>query len=239
MPTVACVHHLEQPDLGAAEGPLRGAGLDLDERMVAETADLPDLGAVDGILVFGGTQSARDAGDDPALGAEVAWLRDAVAAGVPVLGVCLGGQLLARALGATVSRSARRTIAWRRLERLPRAEDDPLLGGLPSPVPALHWNEDVFDLPPGATELLGRAGDGVEAFRAGACAWGVQFHPDVTAAMLERWYASYGDWLGQAGVDLDEARAADARHLPDQAVLADRLFGGFARVVTERAAARS
>jgi GMP synthase (glutamine-hydrolysing) len=237
MPTVVCVHHLDRPDLGGAEAPLRAAGLELDERMVADHAALPDLGAVDGILTFGGTQSARDAGRDAALGAEVAWLRDAVAAGVPVLGVCLGAQLLARALGARVSRSPRRTIAWRRLELLPAAADDPLVGRLPSPVPALHWNEDVFDLPPGATELLGRTGDGVEAFRAGEAAWGVQFHPDVDAASLDRWYASYPEWLGEAGLTIEEARAADALHLAEQAVLAERLFGAFAGVVAERARA--
>jgi GMP synthase (glutamine-hydrolysing) len=238
MPTVVCVHHLERPDLGAAEAPLRAAGLDLDERTVAAEADLPALDAVDGILSFGGTQSARDARTDPALGAEVAWLREAVAAGVPVLGVCLGAQLLACSLGARVSRSPRRTIAWRWLEPLPAATGDALVGELPTPVPALHWNEDVFDLPPGATELFARAGDGVEGFRAGERAWGVQFHPDVSAESLARWYSSYGDWLAEAGVSLHEARAADARHLPEQEVLADRLFGAFARVVDEYTAGR-
>jgi GMP synthase (glutamine-hydrolysing) len=238
MPTLACIHHLEEPDLGTAEGPLRAAGLDLDERMVAAEADLPDLGAVDGILSFGGTQSARDVATDRALATEVDWLRDAVAAGVPVLGICLGAQLLAAALGGRVSRSARRTIAWRRLQPLPASAGDPLVGELPSPVPALHWNEDVFDLPPGATELFARAGDGVEAFRAGDHAWGVQFHPDVDASSLERWYASYGEWLGEAGVSVDEARAADARHLDDQAELAERLFGAFARVVLARSEGR-
>src|SRR5207244_13207437 len=121
---------------------------------------------------------------------------------------------LARALGAPV-RHARRTVAWRELRALRGAEDDPLVAALPQPVPALHWNEDVFELPPGAVELLGPRVDGVEAFRAGSCAYGLQFHPEVTARVLDGWYAAYGDWLGQAGVAEADARAAHAR--PDAA----------------------
>lgn len=230
-PVVACLHHLDQPFLGTAEAPLRAAGLALDERRLAHGDPLPGLDAVDGLISFGGSQSARDADGDPQLGAELALLRDAVAAGVPVLGVCLGAQLLARALGAEVRRSPRRTVAWLELEPLPAAAQDPLASELPVPLPVLHWNEDVFDLPPGATELLTRAGDGVEAFRAGRSAWGVQFHPEVDAQALDGWYARYGGWLGEAGLSEAEARAADARYLPGQTVLGAQLFGAFARVV--------
>ena len=97
--------------------------------------------------------------------------------------------------------------------------------------PGLHWNEDSFDLPPGAVELLTRHGDGVTAFRAGDRAWGVQFHPEADAAALEGWYRRYGAWLAEAGVTEAEARAADAEHLPGQAQRAEWLFGAFGRVV--------
>ena len=102
----------------------------------------------------------------------------------------------------------------------------------------LHWNEDCFDLPPGATELLTRNAAGVTAFRAGDSAWGVQFHPEVDAAALERWYARYGAWLAEAGVTEADARAEDARHMAGQTGRAERLFGAFGRVVA-RSAARS
>jgi GMP synthase-like glutamine amidotransferase len=239
MATVACVHHLEQPFLGLAEAPLRHAGVTIDERYLPRGDALPALAEVDGILSFGGSQSVLDLERDPALRAEVALLRDAASAGVPVLGVCLGGQLLAHALGAPVRRASRRTVAWVELAALPAAAGDPLFGALGSPVAALHWNEDVFALPPGATELLAGASPGVAAFRAGERAWSVQFHPEVDGAALDGWYARYGSWLHEAGVDEARARAADARHLPGQRETADRLFGGFARVVGEFAAGRS
>jgi GMP synthase-like glutamine amidotransferase len=225
---VACLHHLEQPFLGLAEAPLRAAGLEIDERNLAGGDPLPRLDEVDAILTFGGDQSA--VGPDPELVPEIELLRQAVGAGVPVLGICLGGQMLARALGAQVRQAPRRTVAWHALEPL---DDDPLLAG---PMLGLHWNEDVFDLPPGAVEVLGPRREGVEAFRHGETAWGVQFHPEVGGDILDDWYATYQRWLAEAGVEEAEARAEDRRHLREQEAQAERLFGAFARIVRERPA---
>jgi len=152
-----------------------------------------------------------------------------------VLGICLGGQLLAHALGATVWRQPRRTVAWLDLEALPAAAGDPVFAPLGERVAVLHWNEDVFTLPPGATELLAGAPQGVAAFRAGERAWGVQFHPDVDRAALDGWYARYGDWLRGAGVHEADARAADDRHLAAHTEASQRLFAAFAGVVTRHA----
>lgn len=237
-PVVACLHHLERPSLGLAGAPLRAAGLELDERRVTAGDPLPGLEEVAGIVAFGGAQSVRDIASEPALQAEAALLREAVEREIPVLGICLGGQLLAHALGGEVGRLERRTVAWWELEPSPAAEDDPVLGALPAPVLALHFNEDGFSLPPGAVELLGRGGASVEGFRAGRAAWGVQFHPEADGPLLEDWYANYGAWIDQAGVDPAELRAAGERCLPRQAQQAEALFGAFARVVRDEAAPR-
>jgi GMP synthase (glutamine-hydrolysing) len=233
---LAVLHHLERPFLGLAERPLRDAGLELDERDLVHGDPLPALAEVDGILSLGGSQSVCRIDDEPALRHEVRLLREAAGAGVPVLGVCLGGQLLAHALGAHVVRAPGRTIDWLELEATPAAAGDPLVEALGSPARGLHWNEDSFDLPPGAVELLTRSGgSGVTAFRAGDAAWGLQFHPEVDAAALQGWYEQYGDWLTDAGVDERVARAADEQHLPGHGERAERLFGAFGRAVAERA----
>jgi GMP synthase (glutamine-hydrolysing) len=198
---------------------LRGARL---EHVRVGDDPLPDLGAVDGLVVFGGAESVTEIDRYPALQEEAECLRAAVERELPVLGVCLGAQLLAYALGGSVRRLPRRAVRWVELARI---ADDALL---PGPVWALHWNEDAIEPPPGAVELLDRGGLGCAAFRIGS-AWGVQFHADVDAATLDGWYARYGDWLAGAGTDEATARAADAEHLPGQPATAEAIFGGFVR----------
>ena len=227
---LACLHHLEEPFLGAAAAPLRAARLDHRDLLAGDP--LPGLDAVDGIISFGGAQSVTEIDRYPYLLEESAFLKRAVERDVPVLGVCLGAQLLAHALGGTVRRLPRRAVTWAALRRVAA---DPLCDELADPVFALHWNEDAIEPPPGATELLERGGLGCAAFRLGS-AWGVQFHADVDGPVLAGWYERYGDWVTAAGVDLDAAKAADEAHLPGQPQTAQAIFGGF---VTRVRAART
>jgi GMP synthase-like glutamine amidotransferase len=236
--TLTCIHHLEQPFLGLAGDAFRQANLRLDERDLRRGAALPALEETDGIVSFGGSQSVRDSAHHPELEAEADLLRTAAEQGVPVLGVCLGGQLLAHALGAVVRRMTRRTVAWTPVERLPAAETDPLAGALPARLAVLHWNEDCFELPEGGIELLSGAGEGCEAFRWGERAWAIQFHPEVDGPILDGWYRHWPRELEEAGVREADARAADARHLPAQRATARALFGAFAAEVA-RAPARA
>jgi GMP synthase (glutamine-hydrolysing) len=237
MPAViAVIHHLERPFTGHAGPALRAAGAELDERFVRRGDPLPRAGEVDAIVSLGGEQSARDVDSDPALRAEAELLRAAVAAGVPVLGVCLGAQMLAAALGGHVRRLERRTIAWAPLSASAAAAGDPVLGELPAGAAGLHFNEDGFEPPPGAAELLARHAGSAEGVRFAPRAWGVQFHPEVDAAALEHWYRDWPEALDAAGVTERDARAADARQLGNQAELSRAIFGGFAAVVAARGA---
>jgi GMP synthase-like glutamine amidotransferase len=225
------LQHLDKAFLGNAAEPL--APLDLDERHLAAGDPLPSLDEVDAVLSLGGDQSVREIERYDYLQAEAAFLRAAVDRGVPVLGVCLGGQLLAHALGGAVERMQVRMVEWAEVSRLPSAEGDPVFGALPEKIRALHWNEDAFSVPAGAVELLSRAGPGGEAFRYGESAWGIQFHPEADEPGLANWYADV-DWLAEAGVEEEAAREADQVHLPGQRATAERIFGGFARYVAGR-----
>jgi GMP synthase-like glutamine amidotransferase len=225
---VAVLHHLDKSSLGHVGPPLRAAGLELDERVLLHGGELPEPGTADGLVVLGGDQSAVDLDAEPLLAREAQLLRASVDAGVPVLGICLGGQLLAHALGGRV-RHVGRVVEWRPLRKTAAGAGDPLFGALPEPVPALHWNEDVFDAPPGADVLVEPAPAGVAAFRLGA-AWGIQYHPDVDRAVLDEWLVDYGDQVP----DREAFAAASAEWLDVQARASETLFAAFARVVLRR-----
>jgi GMP synthase-like glutamine amidotransferase len=233
-PVVACLHNLDRAFTGHAGRAIRAAGLELDERHLRAGDQLPDLDEVDGVLALGGDQSVREIERDPTLLAEAELLRTAVERGLPVLGVCLGAQLLAHALGGSVSTLSRRMVTWAPIEPLAAAAGDPVVGALPAGSRALHWNEDGFEQPAGAVELVRRVGAGCEAFRFGENAWGVQFHAEVDTDALEGWYRDWPFALDEAGVTEQAARALDRAHLPQQAALSEVLFGGFARVVAAR-----
>lgn len=217
---------------------LTRAGMSVAHCQVSAGDELPGLQDVAGLVVLGGDESARDLEALPYLAAECDLLERAVQAEIPILGLCLGAQLLARSQGAPVQRMARSRLDWACPRPLDAAANDPLFAHAP-PVPAPHWHEDAFALPAGAVELQERSGSGVEAFRVGACAWGVQYHPELDAAMLDTWYASYPDSVTAAGTTEEAARREDAHHHVAQKRAAEHLFGTFADVVRSRSRQRT
>jgi GMP synthase (glutamine-hydrolysing) len=147
---------------------------------------LPGHNEVAGAVFMGGPMNVDEVERFPALAAEREWLAEAVARELPTLGVCLGAQLLARALGAEVRPGAAPEIGFAPVEILD--PDDPLLGGLAPRSEVLHWHGDVFDLPEGAEHLACSERTTCQAFRAGN-AWGVLFHPEADFALVEAWLA--------------------------------------------------
>jgi GMP synthase (glutamine-hydrolysing) len=227
---IVVVHHLERPFLGHAGPALRAEGAVLDEVFRRDGDALPGLDGVDGIVLLGGEQSVTRLDGDPVLAEEADWIAEAIAGAVPVLGVCLGAQLLAAVGGARVRRLERRRLDWAPLRPTDAGREDPLFGAVGPDAHGVFWNEDGFDVPPGAVELAAPSGGSCAAFRLGdAPAWGVQFHPELSVAELDDWYAHWGALLAEAQLTEDHARRADARHLPAQPALSAALFGGFAR----------
>jgi GMP synthase (glutamine-hydrolysing) len=187
---------------------------------------LPAHDEVAGAVVMGGPMNVDELERFPGLAAEREWLAAAVERGMPVLGICLGAQLLARALGAEVRPGEGPEIGFAPVEVTD--SDDPVLGGLAPRTEVLHWHGDVFDLPVGAEHLASSELTACQAFRAGN-AWGVLFHPEADCALVDAWLA--------VPAMIDEAVAAlgDAGEhaLPERAgeleeTLVERTAPGFA-----------
>ena len=163
----------------------------------------------------------------PFLGRERGLLREAVDAGVPVLGICLGGQLLARALGAEVRPAEQPETGWLTVEATPEAAGDALLSHLRAPVGVYQWHLDVFDLPAGAVRLARSPQSPNQAFRYGERAWGLQFHPEVDLPLYTGWIQNYPGAPARMGLDPDALEAAVTAGSPQ---FTEPLFGAFCDV---------
>jgi GMP synthase (glutamine-hydrolysing) len=219
---VLVVLHAASEPLGMLAEPLTEGGLALETRLMP--AALPDsLGAYDGLVIMGGSQGAYEAGRFPFLRAETALMREALAQGIPALGVCLGSQILAAAGGARVYPGAGPEVGWLPVELV---GEDPWLAGWPARFEPLHWHGDTFDLPPGATLLASSAVYAHQAFRLGS-ALGLQFHVEATEAMARSWMEDETlgpDWRPKA-VQLARCREAAAAMAPLAASLGRALAG--------------
>jgi GMP synthase (glutamine-hydrolysing) len=145
---------------------------------------LPDPAQLGGVLAMGGPMNVDETDRYPQLTVEREWLANAVNQGIPVLGICLGAQLLARALGARVRPGERTEIGFAPVTV--SDSKDPILGDLAPHTNVLHWHGDVMELPEGATLLASSAQTEIQAFRHGN-AWGVLFHPEADARLLGAW----------------------------------------------------
>lgn len=144
-----------------------------------------DLGKHSGLIVMGGPQSANDAD----MIAEMHFIQQMIDAKTPVLGICLGAQLIAKALGADVYRNREKEIGWGQVHFTENAQNDPVLGGLASPTTFFHWHSETFTQPPGAELLAYSDKCRQQAFRYRNLVYGIQFHPEITPAMIVDWSA--------------------------------------------------
>lgn len=194
----------------------------------------PSLAGYHGLVVLGGPMNVDETGRYPHLATEVELIGEAIAAGLPVLGICLGGQLIARALGAPVGRSPVKEIGWHDLSPTGAAREDPVLSHLEEDAKIFQWHGDTFAIPDGAVHLAVSPGCENQAFRYGERVYGLQFHLEVDRPMIERWL--------RVPENLEEIRRMKGATSPERILaetplyieettrLADRVFSSFIRL---------
>ena len=235
MRALAIVHQRDAGP-GVFADAFRSRGVELDSWLRAETEAPPRRPAdYDAVLIFGGAMHADHDDRHPWLQEEKALLRDLLERGVPLLGVCLGAQLLAEAAGGRPRPASRPEIGWHQVEVTGDGEADPLLGPLAPRFEAFQWHSYEFPLPPDAT-LLARSPVCLQAYRVGDSAWGIQFHAEVTRQDAEAWIDDYRSDEDAVRIDLDpdELRRRTRDAIGDWNVLGRDLCERFIDAVATR-----
>lgn len=237
MAKIAVFQHVPHENLGSYEASLRQAGVeieyvhsyreDLSRRRLSDREDLS------GIIVLGGPMSANDGAELPFIREELRLIEEAMKREMPILGVCLGSQLLAKALGSRVYRGEAKEIGWYPLWMRPEARKDPLFAGFPPKLEMFQWHGETFELPYGSTLLASSQLYLHQAFRYGKAAYGLQFHAEMTPAMIAEWRREGQEEIDRAGLSSrwEGIEAENARHLPSLQGLAEKAMAGFASLL--------
>jgi len=230
MPKLLVCQHVAWEPLGTLDPRLRASGFRI--RYVNFGRDpraQPTLDGYGGLVILGGPMNVDDVERHPHLGTEVSLVLDALERKIPVLGICLGAQLIAKALGASVRAADRKEIGWHDVSLSEGGKRDPVLGHLGAETRLFQWHGDVFDLPGEATHLASSERCACQAFRYGDNVYGFQFHLEVDEPLVERWLqvpAHRQEIEGLGGeIDPDRIRAETRSQIREMTAAADRVFG--------------
>jgi GMP synthase-like glutamine amidotransferase len=227
MKRVLILQHIDQGGPGLFAEFLDEAGVPFEIRRPDRGDPVPDssgLGEFSGICLCGGTQSANDPHDW--IDDEIALVRAAAGRDTPVIGHCLGGQLISRALGGTVTRQEPVEFGWHALRPVPGSAADHWLDGLPRNLVAMQWHNERFDLPAGAELLLEGTHCRHQAFVHGRML-GMQFHVELTEQLIRHWTDDLRHLIPASGVSVqsaEEVTAAMDKNFPRSRALARRLY---------------
>ena len=226
MKTATVIRHLAFEDLGSLTDALKQqnyvikyveAGLDSISKIQPLSPDL--------VVILGGPIGAYEEQDYPFLVDELRLLERRLQADLPTLGICLGAQLMARALGARVYPGADKEIGWSPLKLSDAGRNSALSNLAAEYTDVLHWHGDTFDLPVGATHLASSQKYQNQAFSWGKSALALQFHPEVTPLGLERWFIGHaGEINATFDINVQALRADTARYAPQLEIQASKFW---------------
>ena len=227
LPSVWVLQHGET--LGTIEDVLRGHHIGVEYIETYAGKPVPrEMADKAGLIVMGGPMGVYEQAKYPFLGDEMRLIESALALGRPVLGVCLGSQLLAAVLGAEVKKGERKELGWHAVTLSELAAQDLLFAGVKKEFWPFHWHGDVFSLPKHAVRLASSQQTPCQAFRYGKNAYGILFHLEVTPEQVSQMLAAFAEELREAGGDAAKITAGIPGHLPVLEEIAGEVFGRWA-----------
>jgi len=227
--SVWVLQHGASETLGTIEDALRGRQIGYDYIETNVGKPVPgEMADKAGLIVMGGPMGVYEQSQYPFLRDEMRLIEFALAMGRPVLGVCLGSQLLAAVLGAEVKKGEGKELGWHAVTLSEFAAQDPLFAGVRPEFWPFHWHGDVFSLPKNAVGLASSRQTPCQAFRYGKNAYGILFHLEVTREQISQMLSAFAEELRQAGGDGTEIAAQTPGHLPVLKEIASEVFGRWA-----------
>lgn len=232
MRTVLVLQHAACETLGTIADTLRRASVRTTcIRTFAGDSIPAHMGEAVGLILMGGPMGVYEQDQYPFLADEIRLIERALAEGKPILGVCLGSQLLAAALGARVRKGPQKEIGWFPVTLTEAARADALFADVPPSFIAYHWHGDVFDCPSGAVSLARSELTECQAFRYGANAYGLLFHLEVTAPLIAEMVRTFAAELHEAGLSGEEILRRATQHLPELERIGQTVFHAWTRLL--------
>lgn len=234
MSKIWVLQHTACETLGTIADALEGEALAWQYVRIFEGKLVPkEMGIAGGLIVMGGPMGVYEQDRYPHLRDEMRLIECALKEGKPVLGICLGSQLLAAVLGASVIKGQRKEIGWYPIKLAAAASQDRLWDGAPAEFMAFHWHSDVFELPSGAVNLASSEQTACQAFRYGASAYGLLFHLEVTEGMTAQMAVDFASELRGAGGDPKQLASDSASYCGKLQEIGETVFPRWARLTRE------